>query len=1574
LNDITTLPEISKHKPKANTKSIAKKLMKIKLSPMELKRYVESIRDEACSDSARSLKNANQSEKILMQAYEGRVLFELIQNVRDANKEAGIMGSVYITLDTKTLIVANTGAPFSKRGINSITTIGDSSKDSMEFIGFKGIGFKSVQEVSDTPQIVTGSGSIYFDRRCSLPRLNGKITKLKDIPLFFIPHYLPECLSKEELQNGIVTRIIMPLNRPATKAEIQKSFDEIGVHQLLLLGNLKELNYTSGKYQFFFKIDEILSTGRVTLETPDGQYQFKRFKPKYKVKIPTDIIETLPEKEQDIYRTNPYADISLLFDLDTHGKLKLNPGANLYLFYPLDTISGFPFIIHSYFVVNPERKGLRDSPLNTFLLESIGDYLTGEWLKLALDLHRSTFVDYLAFMRSGPKIMNALYDRVVLNLQDKVFIYDANTGNTFKPSQVIIADGEDKGLFENHMLKNKHLVYLKNPNTIKWLRDEIGVEYLYYETIRQYLEEECARQKRKNNLGFFKNLYQYLVENDDLNVRGLKVLLTSNWKLLTDTDEVYYGMTQQQKVVLPKAIQKKIHFIHPAIVISDKRLGKAQTGFIEYNAELLVRRLVNLFEDPQVPNIDIFKTLVELRVSDRLYPYIKERVMMLTKTGKWVKPLTHPVYIPSVQLEDLYGTGSFLNVSEIFGTDEISAEQRAKMIGFGAWTLPAAYYSEHKLRITATDKRFKILHSIDRYTTSYFEVFGDWMLDIPENPNEWFTNAVIFNWKKYEQLIKGDYAKAPVYKSHQSDKHDIPAHLLVQITSLGHGLRTKKWISLENDAQSYSCSEVVGMDPGEYNQGSNLILRRHLKTLKIHYTSNSDFIVALDMMHYDRESIDNWKNILQFVKTSYPTISDDSKEFVSFYNKLLSKLFDFYEWSLPANDKTPIRQLSSINFLGQDEQTGILEWKPASKIFYLDDKTSYDLLPARVKEMVQPHFTNRDRNRFGQIGRVIGISFKSAVKQELRNEPVLKESTLFDFFPVLPECLALTEFLFRVNLDRDLEKIKQTLVLEKKEVVVDLYRNNVLVDILYLPHKVENGKIPELHIVPKNAVTGPTYYANALHDLLVELLERDFINLHNFLLDFLARQDKDKFLRTYDIDQDRVNDIREKLSDHVYTNEQSFWYAVLQAVGIANPEGYFEEDGVYYDDLDALFKTGERQVFTLAARIDFNRLQEIKNLPHLQAMFRLLNVDPSEFNKHAVAGLDFSEYFNRLFKGLKSKFKPQLQEKLYHYLLSKKPEKQSEFQDLMDTYRDQLIYNGRKGDIFVDFEQVLLAGLKKLFAYLNIKSLDINEEDETDFPMLYHQNLMKIKEAMGIEKIAINQLDFFLALNKNRSLVYFAQDELLIFKYKNYLNSIAKPIGPVDGLSDDPLAAYFNPVGTKIEKTPTHHAGKANFFGSGSSGTGGKGSGKRTDGGAYNDHKELIGLVAEKMVYEQLIREKFHNVTWVSKNAARAKVNPEGTDDEGYDIGYIDDVGNNHFIEVKGKSDNVKHFYISGSEFAKALEEQEYYHVIFVPYVLNNDEREMHDLGNIFMFRELEDLFNNNRFTAKFNILEVSFT
>jgi hypothetical protein len=101
------------------------------------------------------------AERLLGREYHGRFLIELLQNAADASQSAATASGrsrvvVRIT-EGPALLVANQGAQMGAEVVvQSLGHIGASTKAEGEAIGHKGIGFKSVLELTLTPEIYSG--------------------------------------------------------------------------------------------------------------------------------------------------------------------------------------------------------------------------------------------------------------------------------------------------------------------------------------------------------------------------------------------------------------------------------------------------------------------------------------------------------------------------------------------------------------------------------------------------------------------------------------------------------------------------------------------------------------------------------------------------------------------------------------------------------------------------------------------------------------------------------------------------------------------------------------------------------------------------------------------------------------------------------------------------------------------------------------------------------------------------------------------------------------------------------------------------------------------------------------------------------------------------------------------------------------------------------------------------------------------------------------------------------------------------------------------------------------------------
>lgn len=118
-------------------------------------------------------------------------IFELLQNAEDALRSRGSewKGSraVKFNLTEKMLKVNHWGRPFNEADVRGICEIGESAKaDDLTAVGRFGIGFKSVYEITDRPEIHSGPEDFAIENYV-LPKAVPKIQRGVDETVFLFP-------------------------------------------------------------------------------------------------------------------------------------------------------------------------------------------------------------------------------------------------------------------------------------------------------------------------------------------------------------------------------------------------------------------------------------------------------------------------------------------------------------------------------------------------------------------------------------------------------------------------------------------------------------------------------------------------------------------------------------------------------------------------------------------------------------------------------------------------------------------------------------------------------------------------------------------------------------------------------------------------------------------------------------------------------------------------------------------------------------------------------------------------------------------------------------------------------------------------------------------------------------------------------------------------------------------------------------------------------------------------------------------------------------------------------------------
>ena len=129
------------------------------------------------ADFARSVKSMIDKT---VHEYDGRFVFELIQNGYDKQDRDRRDGRLAITLvhhelEHGVLYVANTGQGFTPSNVRAIANLGLSDKELGEGIGNKGVGFKSVLQICESPEV-------YSTLPDGSPGFCFRFARVEDIP------------------------------------------------------------------------------------------------------------------------------------------------------------------------------------------------------------------------------------------------------------------------------------------------------------------------------------------------------------------------------------------------------------------------------------------------------------------------------------------------------------------------------------------------------------------------------------------------------------------------------------------------------------------------------------------------------------------------------------------------------------------------------------------------------------------------------------------------------------------------------------------------------------------------------------------------------------------------------------------------------------------------------------------------------------------------------------------------------------------------------------------------------------------------------------------------------------------------------------------------------------------------------------------------------------------------------------------------------------------------------------------------------------------------------------------------
>jgi hypothetical protein len=389
--------------------------------------------------------------------YQGRVLFELLQNAVDRAKQR-----IWVHLDDThgKLYFANDGTPFSMYALEGVEKLSDfhalcsiyiSSKSAAESIGNKGVGFKAVWEVAHRARIHSKrEDGAWWGFRLYHPLAEDTITKHTDshhthplrrlvedravpnlLPSFYFPEYLDLFDDCPTHLSEAVTVIVLEwaVEDQRTTDKVHRLLDEFRQTRYFFLSEKLQQRRRPASLEIRISGDR---DDTCNLSTNPDPWMLGRWE------------EQLPDWEARQSECMKLAN-ELKFDLQSVSltiaippeQTDLQPEQmRFYSYLPTDVRCGFSILVHADFFLDNSRKAIDfDKPLNTRLIEHAADLLLHMLMKDPQVSRRPDLWRFLNPTGGAEPLIEAIRERL--------FGQDAESSQRFQELlRITFRDGE----------------------------------------------------------------------------------------------------------------------------------------------------------------------------------------------------------------------------------------------------------------------------------------------------------------------------------------------------------------------------------------------------------------------------------------------------------------------------------------------------------------------------------------------------------------------------------------------------------------------------------------------------------------------------------------------------------------------------------------------------------------------------------------------------------------------------------------------------------------------------------------------------------------------------------------------------------------------------------------------------------------------------------------------------------------------------------------------------------------------------------------------------------------------------
>jgi len=630
-----------------------------------------------------------------------RFIMELLQNAEDACMEIGnTNGEFRILINDKRVRIEHNGKPFDENDLRAICGIRSSKKPEKGYVGYLGIGFKSVCKVSDSPIILSGKYWFKFDKN---------YWSEEDVPWQILPipvsrnEIIEETIPLEEVILGKRTIFIILFKDRECLNEVRKEVEELGPYVFMFLKHIKRIEIR----------DEINDKTRLIKCTE----QQRRKLEKYDLIMRKILIEDITDGHEELYRFLVFSkefnvpdyvkrdeltkkakrdkvlkrEVSIAFYLDPMERLVKPPSQvrvymGLYSFLPLpEVITDLNFIVQADFIVQPGRETINYEAIwNKWIMQCVAELL--EKIIDYFGSHLEHCREYLTIfdVKSLEKtkyryddLHNKLIEPILVPVLEKKLsnplVPDLN-GNPIPLSKAVKLTEEVLDFLRRGLVTEQDLKEIFNEEGLHFIEPglDLGGRYVKTLYLKDLNNKKLIEKKVKEDKGidFLITLYHrargrvydVFVLDENMNIISAKEVY---FKTLPDDVKDFINKYPEAKEVL-----KEYKFIYPDLEEKAKDILK-EFGVKEISYDELCRKVlapkITGKQPPTRRELIIITTMLKRRniIPDRYIWVITKSGQMKHSNEVWLLPEDIPEDFVSKELGlDILDLSHYLEIDK----------------------------------------------------------------------------------------------------------------------------------------------------------------------------------------------------------------------------------------------------------------------------------------------------------------------------------------------------------------------------------------------------------------------------------------------------------------------------------------------------------------------------------------------------------------------------------------------------------------------------------------------------------------------------------------------------------------------------------------------------------------------------------------------------------------------------------------------------------------------------------------------------------------------------------------------